>query len=200
MRHVRLAALAAVLTLCALPAWAGSYLGVFNYDALPPSPNGGDFAWVTNAQAPGTDPSGWSCTSTGASAATVLCTWDSVTSAWIPLQKRAAGAAGPPPVATACASPSIPNWQVARFPSATSVTVDVYQIDSSTQVADDAATTRVQLDSANSDLFLFDLATVTGYPNDCSRKTYLLRYAPDAADCTNNPGTCAVDAVVVNGL
>lgn len=95
--------------------------------------------------------------------------------------------------------PGEPNWQVARFPSgATTVVVDVVDLGGS-QIGSDRPATRVTIDAANSDAWAINLATVPGYPVNCEPHTYLLRWAPDAANCTASPATCFESTAQVGG-
>lgn len=109
----------------------------------------------------------------------------------------------PDPVFAQDYVPGLANRRVARFPAgATAVVVDVYNVDTATQVGNNVATTRIQLDSANTDAFTFDLSAVSGYPTDCTPTTFFLRWIPDSADCaaTGTPGTCVEETVYVGGV
>lgn len=95
--------------------------------------------------------------------------------------------------------PSDPNILVARFPGgATAVTVDVVQIGGS-QLANDVAATRLQLDSANTDAWYLNLQAVSGYPVDCVSRTFLARFNPDASDCAASPSLCVEVSTTVGG-
>jgi hypothetical protein len=97
--------------------------------------------------------------------------------------------------------PGLANWRVARFPSLpASVTVDVMDITLGTQPGNNIATTRVQVDAADSDAFKYNLATVTGYPTTCTPKVYLLQFRPNTtADCNATPSGCVEETVYVGG-
>lgn len=105
-----------------------------------------------------------------------------------------AGGAGPTP-------PGEPNWQTARFPTASAVTVDVIEVTSGggTQIGNDRATVRLNADSSPSETFAIDLATVPGYATNCTPRTYVLRWAPDGANCTSTPTSCAISTAQVGG-
>jgi hypothetical protein len=94
------------------------------------------------------------------------------------------------------------NWRTAAFQtSPTAVTVDVIDLSDGSQVGNNLATTQVQDDSADSIIFKYDLSTVTGYPEGCEPKSYLVMFNPDSADCSegNDPDLCAYDWVQVGG-
>lgn len=94
-------------------------------------------------------------------------------------------------------------WVCARFPSgATAVTADVKVIGGA-QLASDNAATHQTLDAVNSDLWCIDLNTVSSFATDCSMSTYLVRFAPDAANCAQSGGTpslCVDQSVTSGGL
>jgi hypothetical protein len=100
--------------------------------------------------------------------------------------------------------PGVPgqaNIRVARFPNgATTVVADVLEI-GGVQIGNNVATTRAQLDSADTDAFFFNLAGVAGYPVNCEPKTYLVRFVPDGADCSTGgtPSSCVEEVVDVGG-
>lgn len=100
-------------------------------------------------------------------------------------------------------APGIENHRVARFPSgASAVTVDVYEVNSATQVGDDIAATVIEIDEEDSDAWTFDLAAVAGYPVDCTPTDYVLRWNPDASNCSAEDGTpalCFLETVHVGG-
>jgi len=87
-----------------------------------------------------------------------------------------------------------PNWVVGQFPSGTpaTVTVDVVQIETGTTVADDAAATQLQIDSADSIYWRYDLSTVSGYPTGCEVATYAVAFEPAGGDCSEGgtPANC----------
>jgi hypothetical protein len=94
------------------------------------------------------------------------------------------------------------NWRSAAFQSApTTVTVDVVDLATGTQVGNNLATSQVQADSADTVIHKFDLSTVTGYPVGCEPKTYLVIFNPDSTNCSEggSPGLCAYDHVHVGG-
>lgn len=81
------------LLVCLLAGAAAHAAPTVTVATLPGSPAPGDFYWVTDASAPGSDPSGWDCDSVGSPATPVLCAWDGA--AWVALQK---GGTQPPGV------------------------------------------------------------------------------------------------------
>jgi len=94
------------------------------------------------------------------------------------------------------------NIRSAAFQSApTTVTVDVVDMDTGTQVGNNLATTQLQADSSDTIVHKFDLSSVTGYPEGCEPKTYLVIFVPDSADCSESgsPALCAYDWVQVGG-
>jgi len=97
---------------------------------------------------------------------------------------------------------SQPNIRLAEFLAApAAVTVDVVDLSTGSQVADDVAATQVQRDLSDTIAWKYDLATVTGYPSGCEAKTYLVTFTPDAADCSEGatPELCASEIVHVGG-
>lgn len=97
--------------------------------------------------------------------------------------------------------PGEPNWVAARFPAnPTAVTVDVLEIGGA-QLADNIAATQQQLDALDTDVWAINLAALAGYPLDCEPRTYVVRFNPDAADCTDvgDPLACVEDLVRVGG-
>ena len=104
-----------------------------------------------------------------------------------------------PAYAGAPAVPGEPNYRTARFPSgATAVTVDILEIGGA-QLADNVAATRAQLDAANTDVWYLDISQVSGYPVNCEPKTFLLRWNPDASDCSASPALCVEETAQVGG-
>jgi hypothetical protein len=105
-----------------------------------------------------------------------------------------------PALAQAPSIPGEPNWRLTEFPlGATTVTVDVVDMGSGVQVANDQATTQVQLDSTNIRTWKINLAALPGYPVNCEPATWLVRFRPDAADCVVSPSLCAADIVDLGG-
>jgi len=98
--------------------------------------------------------------------------------------------------------PGLEKWIVASFPSgATTVTVDVYDLSTGVQVANDQAASQISLDAAVTSSWRFDLSTIAGYPATCTLTQYLVRWAPDSADCSaaGTPSACADALVTVGG-
>jgi hypothetical protein len=98
--------------------------------------------------------------------------------------------------------PGEPNWRVGVFATATtSVVVDVVDAATGVQVANNVATTRLQVDSTDASVWTLNLAAVPGYPVACERKTWLVRFVPDSANCSNaaTPGLCADEIVHLGG-
>ena len=98
--------------------------------------------------------------------------------------------------------PSEPNWQTVRFPSGpNAVTVDVVEVGASggTQLGNDRAASRLNVDGTPSDAWTLNLSAVPGYPVNCEPRTYLLRWNPDASDCALNPSLCVEVTTSVGG-
>lgn len=97
--------------------------------------------------------------------------------------------------------PFEPYWLKAHFSttSPTAVTVDVVELATGTQVANDSAAVQLQEDSANVDSWKFNLATVTSYPTTCAVKGYMIQWIGDAADCIAAPASCVQQTVTVGG-
>lgn len=97
-------------------------------------------------------------------------------------------------------SPGEKNFQCARFPAgATAVTVDVLDLTNATQIGNNVATTRQQLDSVNSDHFCFRLDQVAGYPATCEVTDLIMVFSPDGANCNSTPASCASSTSRVGG-
>jgi len=95
-----------------------------------------------------------------------------------------------------------PNIVTARFiTNPASVTVDVKDVGAGTQLANDVPATHETIDGVLSDVWSIDLATLPGYPTDCSQRTYIVRFQPLGADCSapGSPGLCATHVVDVGG-
>jgi hypothetical protein len=122
---------------------------------------------------------------------------------WIlPLALLVAFACGLRPAYAGPPLNSQPNLRLAEFlaePAA--VAVDVVDLSSGTQVANNVAATQVQRDAADTIAWKYDLATVSGYPTGCAPKTYLVTFVPDAAECSEagTPELCASEIVQVGG-
>lgn len=114
----------------------------------------------------------------------------------------AVAACGPcDPVFADDAVPGEPNWSIVRFPAGpAAVTVDILELGGA-QVADDVAATLQQLDAADSDAWAIDLSQVPGYPVNCEPNTYMVRWTPDAADCSaaGDPSDCILTDYKVGG-
>lgn len=94
------------------------------------------------------------------------------------------------------------NIRTAAFQSGpTTVTVDVVDLSTGSQVGNNLATAQTQADSSDTIIHKFDLSTVTGYPTGCEAKTYLVIFNPDSADCSESgdPDLCAYEEVQVGG-
>lgn len=99
--------------------------------------------------------------------------------------------------------PGEPFPIVAEFATSppSAVTVDVLELPAGTQVGDDLAATQVTRDANSQALWRFDLSSVTGFPTDCTQKTYLVTWVPDATDCSvgASPTACASQTIEVGG-
>jgi hypothetical protein len=105
-----------------------------------------------------------------------------------------------PALAQAPSIPGEPNWRVAVFPDgATTVTADIVDLGTGVQVADDVATTQIQVDATNVEAWKVNIAALPGYPVNCEPTTWLVRFRPDAADCVVSPALCAEDIVDLGG-
>lgn len=108
-------------------------------------------------------------------------------------------------IVSLCSSPpvfALEDWVVGSFVTAPAlVEVDVVDLTLGTTVGDDLATTQIAIDGNDSIYHQFDLSTVTGYPVDCSRKTYLVQFIPDSADCQESvtPQLCSTVISVAHG-
>lgn len=104
-----------------------------------------------------------------------------------------------PSLAETLRFPGEPNTRIALFPSQPSaVTVDVLDV-GGLQIGNNLPTTQLQIDATNSSVWTFDLASVAGYPLDCTTKTYLVRWLPDAVNCATSPALCVFERVDVGG-
>jgi hypothetical protein len=90
----------------------------------------------------------------------------------------------------------------ARFPltAPSAVVVDVFEV-GGTQIGSDVSAAQVQLDAADSDVWQLDLASVSGFAPDCDPRSYVVRFVPDAADCSESgtPDQCAEQLVHSGG-
>jgi hypothetical protein len=112
------------------------------------------------------------------------------------------GTCTPIPVVAGPPLPGQSNWITAEIAgNPTTVTVDVVEIGTGTQVGNNLATTQVQRDSVDTIGFKFDLSTVSGYPTNCTPKSYYVTFVPDGANCSEagTPELCATTIVDVGG-
>ena len=92
--------------------------------------------------------------------------------------------------------PGEANWQVARFPDgAATVIVDVFELGGS-QLANDQSAAN----TSNTDVWSLNVAAVVGYPTTCALKTYMLRWQPDAVNCSTNPAECVESTFRTGGV
>lgn len=98
--------------------------------------------------------------------------------------------------------PEKPHWVCARFPSTapSTVVVDV-KVLGGAQIASNSSATQQTLDAVASDYWCIDLNTVSNYAADCTDATYLVRFAPDGANCNVSGGTpsLCVDQIDTSG-
>lgn len=89
----------------------------------------------------------------------------------------------------------------AAFPSgASAVTVDVHELGGAL-LADDAVATQETIDGAASAVWTIDLSALAGFPLTCAKKTYVVVFSPDAANCAaaGTPESCVHHEIQIGG-
>lgn len=99
------------------------------------------------------------------------------------------------------ALPGKPYYVCASFPGgASAVTADVSVVGGS-QIGANVTATQGSMDSAVASWWCLDLDTVSGFAATCDLRTYVVRFAPDGADCdaADDPQLCAIEVVRSGG-